>query len=67
MSQTMNIHWVESIELTRHIPDVSDSRKVLIKFNGGQKFEITFFGKTDDLEGLTKSDDFDDSKIDEAF
>lgn len=58
MSTTMNIHQVAAIELAARHVDNGNSRTLLITLENGDCMELTFFGETDALEHLPKSEVF---------
>lgn len=54
----MQFHFVEKIELVRSYVDNGNSRTIRITSNKGEKTEVVFYGETDALDALPKSDDY---------
>ncbi len=58
MAASFTIHDVVSIELVMSNINNSNSRTVRVETKDGQWFDLSFFGQTDALEALPKSETF---------
>jgi len=62
---SQSIHNVESIELSMIDPTNSNLRELRVIYDGGQIMTIAFFGNSDALKDIPKSEVFFEKLLDE--